>query len=74
MYLYIHLYMPRSAGAAWHTDCISAEGRNTSNECPKYNTRQSDSEATVILELWEMRSTPSIAITLRTTLARCDNT
>ena len=30
------------------------------NECPGYNTKQSDSEVLAMLELWGMRSTPSL--------------
>ena len=30
------------------------------NECPGYDTRQSDGKAPVMLELWEKRSTPSL--------------
>ena len=30
------------------------------NECPSYDTKQSDGEAPVILELWGMQSTPSL--------------
>ena len=29
-------------------------------ECPAYDTKQSDCEARVMLELWEMQSTPSL--------------
>ena len=47
----------QSAGAAEYTDCISAERLNFSNECPGYNTKQSDEEAPVMLELWWMQST-----------------
>ena len=32
------------------------------NECPGYDTKQSDSEVPVMLELWGMRSTPSLPI------------
>ena len=32
----------------------------TTNECPGYNTKQSNGEVPVILELWGMRSTPSL--------------
>ena len=46
------------AGAAEYTDCISAEGWDSSNECPDYDTKQSDGEASVMLELWGMLSTP----------------
>ena len=28
-----------------------------SNECPGYNTKQSDAEAQVVLKLWKMRNT-----------------
>ena len=30
------------------------------NECPGYYTTQSDGEASVMLEIWEIRSTPSL--------------
>ena len=30
------------------------------NECPRYDTKQSDDEAPVMLELWGMQSTPSL--------------
>ena len=30
------------------------------NECPGYDTKQSDFEALVMLKLWGMRSTPSL--------------
>ena len=33
-------------------------GKTTPNECPGYDTIQSDGEFPVILELWGMRSTP----------------
>ena len=39
------------------------------NECPGYDTKQSDGEVPTVLELWGMRSTPS-AIVPRSTLAR----
>ena len=28
------------------------------NECPRYDTKQSDGEVQAVLELWRMRSTP----------------
>ena len=31
------------------------------NEYPDYDTKQSDGEASVMLEVWEIRSTPSLA-------------
>ena len=45
----------QSSGAVEYTDCISAEGvRSSPNKCPGYDTKQSDGEAPVILELGEM--------------------
>ena len=32
----------------------------TRNQCPTYDTKQSDGEAPVMLALWGMRSTPSL--------------
>ena len=52
--------MAQSAGAIEYTDCILAEGKDSPNECPGYGTKQSDGEATVMLELWGMQSTPSL--------------
>ena len=39
----------QSAGAVEYTD-----------ECPVYDTKQSDGEVPAVLELWKMRSTPSL--------------
>ena len=35
-------------------------GKTPLNECPRYDTKQSDVEAPVMLELWGMLSTPSL--------------
>ena len=50
------------AGAVEYTDCTSAEGQDPSptNECPWYDTKQSDGEVPAVLELWGMRNTPSL--------------
>ena len=58
MHLLIN-YMAKLAGAAKYTDCISAEGQDSSNECPGYDTK-SDGEAPVMLELWQIQSTLSL--------------
>ena len=42
-----------SAGAVEYTD-------PPPDECPGYNTKQSDAEVPAVLELWGMRSTPSL--------------
>ena len=51
--------MCQSAAAVEYTDCIFARGK-TPNECPGYDTKYSDREVPVLLELWGMRSTPSL--------------
>ena len=52
--------MAKSAGPVEYTNCISAGGGgvDSSNECPGYDTKQSDGEAPVILELLRIWSTP----------------
>ena len=51
----------QSVGAVEYTDCFSAEEKEPPNECPDYDTKQSDGEVRVMLELWGMRSTPLLA-------------
>ena len=53
------LRMTQLAGAAEYTECISAEGQDSPNECPGHDTKQSDSEASVMRELWGMLNTSS---------------
>ena len=48
--------------AVEYTDCTSAEVQTPMNECPGYDTKQSDGEVPVMLEIWEMRSTPSLPL------------
>ena len=43
--------MVQFIGAVEYNDCISAEGQNSLNECPVYDTKQFDGEASVMLEL-----------------------
>ena len=53
----------KSAGIVEYTDCVSAEGlRLPTNECPRYDARESDGETPVMLELWVIRSTPSLPL------------
>ena len=52
--------LAQSAGSSEYTDCISTERKNSPNECPEYDTKQYDGDAPVMLELWGMRSTPSL--------------
>ena len=49
------------AGAVEYTDCFSAKGKTPPrNECPGYDTKQSDGEVLVMLELWGILSTSSL--------------
>ena len=50
------------AGSVEYTNCISAEGYDFLNECSGYDTKQSDGEVPVMLELWGMQSTPSLPL------------
>ena len=69
------LNFAQSAGAVEYSDRFSAEDKNpTPNECPGYDTKQSDGEVPAMLELWGMRSTPFIAIAPRSTLLRSGST
>ena len=64
----------QSAGAVEYTNYISAEEQNSPIECPRYDTEQSDSEASVMQELWEKAENPFVAIAPRSTLARSGST
>ena len=58
--------MAQSTGAVEYTDFFS-EGYDSSNECLRYDTKQSDDEVSVMLKLWEMRSAlslPSLPVAL----------
>ena len=48
----------RSARAVEYTNCFFAEGLDFPNECPVYDSKQSDCQVPVMLELWEMQNTP----------------
>ena len=52
----------QSARAVEYTDCFSVEGLDPTNECPVYDTKQSDGEVPIMLGLWGMRSTPSLPL------------
>ena len=49
------------AAAVEYTDCISAEEKGyPPNGCPGHDTKQSDTEAPEMLELYGMQGTPSL--------------
>ena len=53
----------QSAGAVEYTDCTSAKTKDPPrNECLGYDTKQSDCEVPMMLELWEKRCTPSLLL------------
>ena len=49
-------------------------GKPLPNECPGYDTKQSDGEASVIPELWGMQSTPLLPSISGSILARSGST
>ena len=58
------LKFAQSAGAVEYTDGTTAEGRDPppTNKCPRYDTKQSDGKVPVMVDLWGMRSTPSLPL------------
>ena len=58
----IGILLGQLAGAAEYTNCISAEWEDFPNECPRYDIKQSDGEASVMIELWGVQSTPSLPL------------
>ena len=68
-------FLPKyTKGSVEYTDCRG--GKTPPNQCPTYNTKQSDGEVLVMLELWGMRNTLSLPLLLgpRSTLAQYGNT
>ena len=49
-----------STGTVEYTDCTSAEECDSPKQCPTYGTKQSDGEASIMLELWGRQITPSL--------------
>ena len=67
LYLPLHLFInasfiscPVSWGFRIHWLHLCRGVRPHPNECPIYNTKQSDGEVLVMLDLWGMQSTPSL--------------
>ena len=59
---YSQTILAQSAGAAEHTDCISEEEKDSPNKCPRYDTKKSDGKASLIVNLWGIRSTTLLPI------------
>ena len=62
VYLVYHEYtVAQSARAVEYTDYFSAERYPPQpNVCSGYDIKQSDGDVPVMLEVWEMRNTPSL--------------
>ena len=57
----IHIFILSSRlGCRTHWLLLCRGVRPSLNECPRHDTKQSDGEDPVMLELWGMRSTPSL--------------
>ena len=55
---------PVSWGCRIHQLHLCRGIRHPTNACPRYDTKQSDGEVLVILELWGMQRTPSLPLLL----------
>ena len=56
----LHANFPVGWGCRIHRLLLCRGVRPPPNECPRYDTKQSDGEVPAMLELWGMRSTPSL--------------
>ena len=56
------LLCPVGWGCRIHRLLLWRRVRPPPNECPWYDTKQSDGEVLAVLELWGMRSTPSLLL------------
>ena len=56
------MYYPVGWGSRIHWVHLCRGVRPLPNECPGYDTKQSDGEAPAVLEFWGMRSTPSLPL------------
>ena len=54
--------MAQLVGVIEYTNYIFIEEYESPNKCSGYDTKQSDGEASVMLELWGMWSTPSLPL------------
>ena len=67
--------MAQSAGDVKYTGCFTAERLDSPNECPGYDTKQSDDEAPLIFgEVLGNTQYPFAAIVPKSTLSRSGKT
>ena len=60
LYFPINFNLPSRLGLKNTPMAFLLRGKTPPNECPGYDTEQSDGEVPVMLELWEMQSTTSL--------------
>ena len=60
--LHLTLCFALSARAIEYIESFCAEKQDFPSECPGFDTKQSDSEVLVMLELYRIRSTPSLPL------------
>ena len=65
---------PVGWGCRIHRLLLCRGVKPTPNECPTYDTKQSDDEVPVTLWLWGNTENPFITIAPRLTLTRCGST
>ena len=60
------MFFAQLAGVIEYIDLTAPQqrGKTPLNECPAYDTKQSDGEVPVMLGLWGIRSTPSLPLLL----------
>ena len=56
--IYIRIFFPVGCSCRFHWLLLCRGVRPPHNESPRYDTKQSDGEVPVMLELWGMQSTP----------------
>ena len=66
----LKVYLAQSAGIVEYTDCTSAKVMIPANKCRGYDTKQSDCEIPVMMELWGMQGTSSLPLLPGTLLPR----
>ena len=59
---YCKAHCPVGWGCKIHQLRLCRGVRPLFHECPEYDTKQSDGEVPVMLELWGMQSTPSLPL------------
>ena len=62
LFFYHFIHGPVGCGCWIHRLHLCCGVRPPPNECPRYDIKQSDGEALVMLEFWGMQSTPSLPV------------